>query len=289
MRETSEPRKDWKEHLDTSTEPIRLCIMNNSDTHSEEQKEIRERGQRIGYFDHPGGRGSTYKKDFFISKVDERDKFSDGYRNCGGIVVAGYDPKLKKHISFITHQRTDVMLADSKQRKEFETDLREKLRELKGRSAPGTIDAATFAGSFSSDFSRDREHQNLFNLFMTFAGDYKRMGKIIRKILHEELGFYADAVQGPNLMRETSRIDFGTQTRHLFSQRPEQSEGSGADTPFNLKDLEKVTKKLPKRFLLDEKGRLLPIKKREKLNAQENEPRKIRRNSVRTSPKSTLK
>jgi hypothetical protein len=248
-------RKDWKEHLREGIEPIRLCVMNNEDKPNEEMERIRAHGRWIGYYSHPGFRHTTRSRDFFFTEVDERDKYSTDYRNCSGVAVVGYDPALKKQISFITHQRPDVLLSDKKQRTEFETELRQKLRELKTRSETGTVDAVTFGGSYSSDFSRDRDYQTLFNMFRTFAGDYKRIGKIISTIIHEELGFYADTIQGPNLVKGAARIDLGTQTRHLYSQRPRQPEESGADMPFNSKDLKKAAKKWPKRFLLDEKGR----------------------------------
>ena len=44
------------------------------------------------------------KHDFFISAVNNKDKFSTGYLDCTGLVIAGSCKETGENLSFLTHQ-----------------------------------------------------------------------------------------------------------------------------------------------------------------------------------------
>ena len=70
-----------------------------------------------------GGRES-----YVISPVDNLDKFSRSFKNCTGIVVAGYDKKTGENISFLSHEDPGYFLDQETNRSNFVSDFRQRFR-----------------------------------------------------------------------------------------------------------------------------------------------------------------
>ncbi len=149
---------------------------------------------------------------YVISPADPRDKLSENYGPCIGMVVVGRDRSKKEDISVMTHQELTSILSFSKSN--FEKDLAETLGDMKDRCEPGTVDAVVFGGITGgvgkiSDVSLEKMHMNA----MMF----------VSKISKDELGFVPLVITAPkNEERAFSIVDnvfFKTGDRQLFVMR----------------------------------------------------------------------
>ena len=71
-----------------------------------------------------------WKHYYMMSNVSEDDKYSEKYVNCTWIIMAWTDKISWRNISFMTHQDPVYFLSH---KEEFETDLTEKMIEIKRR------------------------------------------------------------------------------------------------------------------------------------------------------------
>lgn len=114
---------------------------------------------------------------YAISKVDERNKFSNEYYDCTGLIVIGRDKTTNKEISLLTHQDPKKILVGNIH-DYFVKDLRESLLEIKNQSEEGTIDAIIIGGNSSGRYSSsldliDKIVQDIFLFKPVIVGDKK--------------------------------------------------------------------------------------------------------------------
>ena len=172
---------------------------------------------------------------YVLSPIDERPKYSDGYRNCTGIAAVGVDRVTGRNISFLTHQGPN---GDYYPEERLEKDLRELLREFRSRIVPGTEDILIFGGSYFASENADGR---------TYMDVYRESIKFVSQIIHEETGIDAEVAIGPSAStadpKERARGTAGlldTKHRRLYIERPEQKETS-REVSFKAADVGKTS------------------------------------------------
>jgi hypothetical protein len=106
---------------------------------------------------------------YVISPLDSLDKFSGKFVNCVGIVAVGCDKETHKNISFSSHQNPEEFLKVKSVIGKFETDIRDKLLELKRRSESGAVDIVIVGGWYPPppDLEKKKEAERYFMLVVT--------------------------------------------------------------------------------------------------------------------------
>ena len=82
---------------------------------------------------------------FVVSKIDNKNKYSEWFKNCTSLIVVWEDKETWENISFLTHQDPAYFLSEENSnywiRKEsFINAINKQLDEIKKRSKPWTID-----------------------------------------------------------------------------------------------------------------------------------------------------
>lgn len=136
---------------------------------------------------------------YYISAINERDKFSENYYICTGIIVAGIHKDSGKNISFMTHQSPGGFLRID--RDKFIGDLQQRLRELKEMCKEGTIDAVIVGGKSSN---ADKQ-------------DYLDSVELLSTEIAKTLGFEPLVINGP----QTSLDDafYNNKQREVYFRR----------------------------------------------------------------------
>ncbi|MBI5470150.1 hypothetical protein HY968_02400 [Candidatus Kaiserbacteria bacterium] len=107
-----------------------------------------------------------------FSNIDEKDKYSEGYKNCIGIVVIGFDPALGKNISFLCHLMPNQVarleykhskVVIEKHHKHLET-LGKKLKEIKERCKPGSLTVGIVGGNMFDEEGQEHYDNALNNV-----------------------------------------------------------------------------------------------------------------------------
>ena len=100
------------EHLKEGVSPIVACVENTDSEESVIEKLSDKQRQKAFYVNYYEPAFFAENKDiitnddgiYFISPVNERDKYSFDYRNCTGVIAVGISKRNRKNISFLTHQ-----------------------------------------------------------------------------------------------------------------------------------------------------------------------------------------
>ena len=141
---------------------------------------------------------------YVMSSCDEKDKYSEGYQDCTGIVLVGKDKNSGKNISFLSHQLSrGEDLAD--ENNDFNKDLLKNTNDFLEKVDEKTVDALIFGGSY-----------------LLGEEKYKKSIISLGKVLKDSLNFEPVVLTGPNFAYGRNDISFDTQNRRLFLVRPAQ-------------------------------------------------------------------
>src|SRR3989344_1434835 len=131
------------EHLRADIKPIMTCVGTRADFGDHpgpmvifENPKSKKVVNNAGHVDYYGNSRELTNKGFrnhgdysyVISTIDKQDKFSDGFRNCTGLLVAGQDKNTGENISFLSHEDPGYFLS-SDGKPHFLIDFRERLEE----------------------------------------------------------------------------------------------------------------------------------------------------------------
>lgn len=152
------------------------------------------------------GRGT-----YTISPVDNSDKFSKGFRNCTGLLVAGQNKETGENISFFTHQDPYFFLRENEKKNKFVNDLKEQIRELKEKSADKTIDAVIIGGNYFKGKHHDDER---------YRQDYRESVKLLSEEAQKLLGFEPAVITGPKTISGDDDIFYDNEHRRVYIIRP---------------------------------------------------------------------
>jgi hypothetical protein len=193
--------------------PIRACIVDMKEIDMNTKKIVNymiENGVNVSYF----GTNKYYKengmksggfKTYAISECNNKDKFSDSYLDCTGVIVAGKNEK-GEEVSFMTHQDPESIFT-KKHQLNFIKDLATTLDEMKNICIPGSIDVVMFGGN---------PRKNMTN--------YEKSIKYIGLMLEGKLGIDPTVLTGPNIDVGSMGTDafYNTKDRLLYIVRMNQ-------------------------------------------------------------------
>ncbi|MFA5831640.1 MAG: hypothetical protein WC878_07490 [Candidatus Paceibacterota bacterium] len=235
------------EHLSKGIKPIIACV----DTHEnlktlEDLKNSPDRPTNVDYYlkpkkmDEKGIKHAGFKT-YLISPVNETNKFSEGFTECTGVVVAGVDKETGKNISFLSHEDPFHFLANPEK---FLSDMQSSLEEMKSRCVPGTIDAIIAGGNYITEprrtgrFAKQREA-------------YRNSIALLARLMESVFGFEPVVIAGPkNVPGYGDYLFYDTENRRLHLFRPET--GDTSTESYMPKDFAEQEKKWEKNIYDDD-------------------------------------
>ncbi len=238
-------RKGEAEYLKSDIRPIMACVGTREDfldsPHLKEIRRVRngiDTSQKIHNVDYYADKGeldaNNFKHDgrmtYVISDINNKDKFSEGFKNCTGLVVAGKDKKTGENISFLTHQDPDYFLDGVENKNKLKEDLRERIEALKEKCEEGTLDARVFGGNY---FGKDE---------IEYRENYLNSIKLLSSEVSSVLGFKPVVVVGPKTVQGgQDDVFYDNEHRRLYIVRPVV--GDATTNPVSPEDIEEEQKK----------------------------------------------
>ena len=241
------------EYLRADIKPIMACVGKPSDfkdypgptdVFSYDKLNVGEsnsnNAQHVDYFGDPKeltreGFQNQGEYSYVISRINNQDKFSNKFKNCTGLLVAGKDKMTGENISFLSHEDPDYFLSSEESRQKFMSDLRQRLKEIKERSADGTIDARIVGGNYFTDkrdWSGDKTNK--------FTKHYLESIKLLAEETSGALGFEPIVVMGPKTKSGQDDVFYDNENRRLYIVRAVADAAiSGSFVPKEIKEEEK--------------------------------------------------
>lgn len=208
-------KNDKNEYLRKDIKPIFACV-GQFDEHLKQSETLRQvfnnqfvgNAENIDYSEYPNilkekGIKNGGLETYVLSPINSFDKFSRGYCDCTGLVVAGKDQITHENISFISHQDPKEFLVGKKEL--FLKDLGEHLEEIKKRSEEKTIDVVIVGGNY---LNKDSYNEN-----------YIQSIKLLEQEILKKLGFYPIVVAGPKIASGSDTIFYDNKNRRVFVGR----------------------------------------------------------------------
>lgn len=214
------------EHLKEGVNPIIACIGTREQFKQDKEFDVylkmtsnQSERQNVDYYGDPIELANQNFKNagaytYTISPVDNLDKFSEHFKNCTGLVVAGQDKKTGENISFASHQDPYYFLRE-RNKNVFMKDLKDQLEELKKRSKEGTIDAVIVGGNYLDPDAR-----------YNYQRDYLASIKLLSEETRQILGFEPVVMTGPKIVSGGDNIFYANGSRRLYIIRPEVGDRS---------------------------------------------------------------
>ena len=218
-------------HLDIDLEkgvkPITVCLKTTSEQESLLSEEFEKFApySRQEDYDRPSSARSPLPH-YFVSQISDKNKYSEGYMFCTGIVVVGIDKETKQNISFISHQNPMRFLDVESREKAFTDSFVEMIQNFISRCEPRSVDALIVGGNNMGDN---------YNVF-------KKSVQILSAAISPVLGFKPIVATGPKLGGGVTSIFFDNKNRRLYLLMPEQSH-SKVYEDFKPDDIEYQLKK----------------------------------------------
>lgn len=234
------PSENTEGHLKKGVKPIMACIGSFDDYYGSGQnpkKEIfDEQLDNAHYVDYGGSADYLKKKNFLstgyetyvLSVVDNKNKFSDRFFDCTGLVVAGIDKETGKNISFLSHQDPVKFLRNKKD--DFIKHLEQQLGEIKERCISGTIDAIIVGGNYlniTNDMKLDSKKKYLDSVEL--------LSIEIKKIL----GFEPNVINGPKKIGGKDDIYYDNENKRLYFMRKKVNKDIGSFTNSSIEEEKK--------------------------------------------------
>jgi hypothetical protein len=238
---TSKPN----EHLNLNikgVKPIVACVGSQYDYYNSEQtsfirKNFYKHSNNAHNIDYDGIPDDLEKRNFLnggwntyvLSIVDNSNKFSEGFCDCTGIVIAGIDKETGKNISFLSHQDPKAFLFNKKD--DFINHLKQRLIEIKDRCVAGTTDAVVVGGNYLNGTDRKGFH---------YKQKYLNSVKLLSLEIKNVLGFEPVIINGPKTIIGQDDLYYDNENRRLYFVRPEVNYKTGS---FNNSKIEAEKKK----------------------------------------------
>lgn len=162
---------------------------------------------------------------YAVSDCNEKDKYSNQYSGCTGVVMVGTDKTTKKQISFLSHQDPAKFLSNYKE--VFTKDLGQGIERFLAQTDPQTVDVVVFGG------------ENLSG-----EDEYRKSIRLLDEICKSKLGFSPAVLTGPNAKPHIGPASMyvDTQNRRLYLLRPGQVE-MGTNQSFLPSQIKKESEK----------------------------------------------
>jgi len=174
-----------------------------------------------------GGSGT-----YVFSSLDDKDKFSESFCDCTGLIVAGVDKKTGQNISFLSHQYPQVFLFEKKD--DFIKDLNELLLEAKKRCVSKTVDAVIVGGNYSNGINSKK---------ISYKQSYLDSIELLSKEVKNVLGFEPSVVNGPKGIIGSDNVFYDNENKRLYFMRVEVNPDTGN---FTQSDIDKEKDKWEK-------------------------------------------
>ncbi len=226
----SEKEEDWlvveknpllSEHLHEGIRPIMACMTTWDDfrTNKETWEEFRNYFERsemlnVDYEGDPGYLKQEHFKNagvktYTISPIDSFGKFSESFKNCTGLIVAGVDRVTGEEISFLTHQDPTYFL-QPEHTSVFLKDLETHLLTMHERCQEGTVDAVIVGGNWLEGKEE-------------FQRNYSESLDLISSEVKKTLGFEPVVLTKPKNTPGADDVYYDTLNRRLFLLRGNSS------------------------------------------------------------------
>src|SRR3989344_6236427 len=212
------------EHLHEDVIPIRAALIDSSIPLDPQTKDtisaIKKKGDFVNYYEDNAEilkkaniQGSIEKKGergYVVSEINSRDKYSEAYRFCMGIVIVGKKKNSTENISFISHQDPPQLSFPSLG---FGQALSGQIKNILEQCEPGTIDAVIIGGAVKKGKTQSEEQ-------------YKDSIKFFNNLVSPILGFEPVVLTGANYEKGTMEIYFKNDKRQLYLLRKAQENNS---------------------------------------------------------------
>jgi hypothetical protein len=218
------------EHLKPEYSPLIIGMMHERDVDEEilaNIEKIMRDGINIDYYSLRYSRiannilGATAA--YMISPVDKRDKYSNSYFSCTGIICIGKSKDTEDNISLMTHQNPSRILTDTGQPQGlFQERLEERISEFKNQVIEGSIDVVILGGNyFTKKLTDNFQDPDVIN-----KEQYINQILYLGKLLKGEFGFEPIVAVGPNFNKEglegETEIFLDTEKRRIYFIRENQ-------------------------------------------------------------------
>jgi hypothetical protein len=235
-------------HLIKGIRPIMACVGSFDDFHNSGQKPLEEvfneQLDNAHCVDYRGSIDYFKKRNFLnagsetyvLSVVDNKNKFSERFFDCTGLIVTGIDKKTGKNISFLSHQDPVQFLHNKKD--DFIKHLGQRLAEIKKRCISGTIDAIIVGGNYINITDDKGLHHK-----EKYVNSVELLSTEIKKILN----FEPIVVNGPKKIGGKDNIYYDNDNRRLYFVRERVNEDTGSFTNSNIEEEKKKWEKDTKR------------------------------------------
>lgn len=217
------------EHLKNAS-PIMSCLGTHQMFKNDKNlQDIIKNGEEVDFWN-PDSNVKNSSTAYVISSCDDKDKWSQAYRNCTGIIVSGTEKGSHKQLSILTHQNPNKILSNffnEEIPEKFIEDIKKSITDLISKCELGSIDAVLFGGNITG--------RNETTEFEVSSIQYEKSIKLLGKLSSEVLGFEPIVLTGPNMKQNTNiftytnnwdvDVYFDTKNRRLYLLR--------SDTPSN--------------------------------------------------------
>lgn len=165
---------------------------------------------------------------YVLSVVDNNNKFSEGFFDCTGLIVAGIDKETGKNISFLSHQDPKEFLLEKK--KDFIKHLEQRLADIKNRCVLGTIDAVIVGGKYlAGNNSKGVSNKKI----------YLDSIELLSLEIKKTLGFEPVVINGPKKISGKDDIYYDNENRRLYFLRQKVNEDTGSFTQSSIEEEKK--------------------------------------------------
>lgn len=171
---------------------------------------------------------------YVISPANSKDKISEHFQDCTGVIVAGVDRDTGENISIMSHQNPGAFLSAGKNKDQFLNDLAQILQQIKARCLPNTVDAVIIGGKYMTiaDIVEIDFRQNYLDSLSLLSTEVSSI-----------LGFEPIIINGPKLISSADRVLYNNKERRLFFirglSRDAVNENTGDFTYSNIAEEKK--------------------------------------------------
>lgn len=224
------------EHLRAEIKPLTACFMQRGSPNFEFKQvigDISSYGLAVDFY----ARQFTLDREgilnegnqtFAISPVDQRDKFSEEFRNCTGLVAVGLDGVSGREISMLTHQNPSRFARRFSWRKRsFADAMRLRLLDLQQRAEAKTVDVIIVGGNYIEGGR--------------FADDYRNSVQILSDMVKDVLNIEPTVLSGPKLRDGDTHVYLRTQERKVYIEQDFDDGSSHA--AFSSSDITEMERK----------------------------------------------
>ncbi|HEY5588639.1 MAG TPA: hypothetical protein VIK86_06760 [Candidatus Paceibacterota bacterium] len=237
-------------HLKEGVSPVMACISDRELKNNEFWKNLQEFKKDATFIDYTkttnkfelakNGYLSAGHNSYVISNIDNKNKYSNAYLDCTGLIVSGVDKKTKEPISFLTHQDPSFFEKSKENKLKFKMDLNTRINELINRCEPDTIDAVVFGGSKIHDLNNvpDENYRKGIDDDSDFLkdeySDYINSVKFLNFIVSNQVNFSPVVLIGPNNnfnspentmgeYKHSLSVYFDNKNKRVYAVRPTQN------------------------------------------------------------------